>query len=162
MQIYNTNYWEAYDSYLSKKRVKASKIQREARRKKESGINKANVESRSYAKEIAKEMIFNPSVLEKRMQLLLDEHNIQYDFQRIFYIKDKLRRIKKFYIADFYISSSQTIIETDGAFHNNQIERDELRTADIQAHYPNIKIIRWRWHDFDSPSKVKVLLEKIR
>lgn len=71
-------------------------------------------------------------------------------------------QIRKFYIVDFYIPAKSIIIETDGKFHDEQIKQDEKRTSDIKKHYPNIKIIRWRWHDFDSYIKVKDLLNKIR
>jgi very-short-patch-repair endonuclease len=49
-------------------------------------------------------------------------------------------------------------LETDGKFHDEQVEEDKIRTRNITKHYSNIKVIRWRWNDFGSYTKMKELL----
>jgi len=129
--------------------------------------NKAKIETwnkvvRGYAKAFVKDTIKEPSVLEKKMQEFLDNFGIQYEFQKPLYIKKDNGKIKKFYIADFYIPVKSIIIETDGKFHDDQVKQDEERTAEIRKYYPNMKVIRWRWHDFSSPIKMKNLLNRLR
>jgi len=120
-------------------------------------IKEYNSSISETAEEYAKDMQKNPSELESRMKQLLDSKNIVYDFQRVFNIKYKNGRIRAFYIADFYVPSSNLIIETDGKFHDKQVEYDDMRTKNIQHSYPNIKVLRWRWNDFRSIRKLKKL-----
>lgn len=135
-----------------------NKIQKFLSKAQKAAILIHNKHMMSLAKEFAKDLRANPSELEKKMQLFLDAHNMQYDFQRIFYIKDFHDYIERFYIADFYIPSRNLIIETDGAFHEAQIKKDIKRTHDIKRHYSNIHVIRWKWHDFNSIKKLQELL----
>lgn len=123
--------------------------------------NERNERVRSWAKNYATKMRNEPSPLEQRMIEFLDCHGVEYQFQKIFYIKRKDNRIEKFYIADFYIPSRNIILETDGKFHDNQIKQDNQRSYDIKKHFPNVKILRWRFSDFKSPSKVKNLLKQV-
>lgn len=131
------------------------------KKKQEQCILKHNAEIRKYAKECAEDMITNPSFLELKMIEFLDSHSIKYQFQKIFYIEGKHKKITHFYIADFYIPSKNLILETDGKFHDDQIEQDELRTQNIIKHYPNIKVIRWKFHDFNSVVKMRELLRQV-
>ena len=104
------------------------------------------------------EMQCFPSKLEERMIGFLNNHQIDYEFQKIFYIREKDNWISRYYIADFYIPKTKLIIEVDGKFHDKQKQHDKTRTKTIQKHYPDVRIYRWRWHDFDDPSKVDELL----
>lgn len=167
MQVYNANYWEETRDYLLKKEsnkknsiLKKAKAKQEKQKKKQKQKHNRKMEKQSTC--YAEEMRAEPSFLERRMQQFLDRFGIQYEFQKVLDIKRKDGYIKKFYIADFYIPSKNLIIETDGAFHDNQVEYDENRTKYIQKQYPNIKVLRWRWHDFDSYAKVKNLLLAVR
>lgn len=167
MQVFNANYFEDYGSYISRKKSASSKSRkiRKGSSKKEKEKKKV-LKNNSIMSEIAdnyvERMKGNPSELEKRMQAFLNSFNINYEFQKVFSIKKKNGYILKFYIADFYIPSKNLIIETDGAFHDNQVEEDTARTTQIKENYPNVKVIRWRWHDFDSYSKMQNLLKEIR
>lgn len=159
MQVFNANYLDDYNNYIAKKN-KATKERRPINVDKKS-MQKHNSALKERATEFAEKMANEPSELEKKMQQFLDSQNVVYDFQRVFNIRKKNGRIRKFYIADFYVPSKNLIIETDGAFHDNQVKEDSIRTKQIQRHYPNIKILRWRWHDFESYTKMKNLLSAV-
>ena len=163
MKTFDANYWEDYTVYINNKKRQALQHEKKIKTKKELEKKLRDRDStiKGIANHYAEEMRDNPSELEKKMIQFLDSHNIQYDFQRVFLIKNKQKHIHAFYIADFYIPSKNLLIETDGAFHDKQIKEDNLRTKDIQAHYPNIKVIRWKWHDFESYVKMKDLVHKI-
>lgn len=154
--VRDANYWECSETSSRPRKSIVSKATVSKKTKKKN-IEAYNKVMRSYAVDNADDLRENPSELEKRMIDFLDYHSIIYDFQRIFYIKDKNGKVKRFYIADFYIPSKNLIIETDGAFHDKQVKQDEIRTKSIQHHYPNIKVIRWRWRDFQSIRKIKEL-----
>lgn len=164
MQVFNANYFEDYSSYLSKNKVTAckKKPQKSCRKKTKEKILKHNSEKMELAHHYAEDMKEAPSELEKKMQQFLDRFGIQYEFQKVINIKKKNGKISKFYIADFYIPSKNLIIETDGAFHDNQVEKDNYRTEQIKKQHPNIRIIRWRWHDFDSYAKQVRLLKEVK
>ena len=164
MQKYDANSWEDYTSYtLKKKREEMLREQRATKKKnKERVLRQHNSSVKGIAKKYANDMQKNPSELEKRMKDFLDNKGVVYDFQRVFNIKDKKGKIKKFFIADFYIPSCNLIIETDGKFHEDQSDYDEIRTQLIQHFYPNVKVLRWRWHDFESLNKMRSLISILR
>lgn len=114
------------------------------------------------AEKHAHSMRINPSYLEKLMMKFLKCHHVGYDFQKIFYIKDRYQNIKQYYIVDFYIPNKNLIIEVDGNFHKEQEEYDELRTKEIQKHYRKIKMFRFRYKDFRIPKKLMELLNRLK
>jgi very-short-patch-repair endonuclease len=166
MRIYDANSWELYQghrpptSYYGRGK-EATQTNTRTKFQKER-VQAHNDYMKIAAEKNAKEMQQNPSELERKMQEFLDNQGIDYDFQRIFYIKDRNGYIKKYYIADFYVMARDVIIETDGQFHNEQVEHDEYRAKIIQHHYPNTDIIRWKWHDFESYKKMKELISHLK
>lgn len=124
-------------------------------------IQKHNKELVDQAEYRAGQMQIWPSVLEERMKLFLDDHHIIYEFQKIFYIYASDGWITKYYIADFYIPESHIIIEVDGKFHDNQKLHDKYRTRDIEASYPGIQVLRYRWKDLSDEDKMLDLLNRI-
>lgn len=114
------------------------------------------------AKRHAHTMRLNPSPLEKMMMEFLKCHHVGYDFQKIFYIKDKKGCIKQYYIADFYIPNKKLIIEVDGKFHKEQEEYDTVRTNEILKHNKKTKLIRFEYKDFRVPKKLVSLLERLK
>lgn len=127
------------------------------KKEKERLLRQHNSSMTGIAKRHAVDMRSNPSELEKKMLLFLDNRGVIYDFQRVFNIKDREGRITKFFIVDFFIPKKNLIIETDGKFHDEQIYYDEIRTQLLQHSYPGIKVLRWRWQDFQSLRKLKEL-----
>lgn len=164
MEVLNANYWEDYSDYAAKKAAKTKYTERKKAIKKErkKKLKDHNSTLKGIAKHYAKDMRDEPSALEKKMMELLDRFSIQYEFQKPLFIKKKNSYIRKFYIADFYIPSKGIIIETDGKFHDDQVKQDEKRTKEIQKYHSNMKVIRWRWHDFDSYNKVKNLIDRLK
>ena len=124
-------------------------------------VQEHNKEIMHKAEYRAWEMTAYPSKLEERMQLFLDEHFIDYEFQRIFYIYDEDGWIIRYYIADFYIPDKSIIIEVDGKFHDRQRQHDKVRTKTIQEHYPNIEVLRYKWEDMNDYYKMEELLYEI-
>lgn len=155
MQKYDANSWELYYNSPPSKR-KESKEKLRARRDSFNSwmIGNARKNARSMRKE--------PSELEKKMQIFLDNQKVHYEFQKIMYIKKDNGFIQRYYIADFFIPKTGIIIETDGKFHDDQVEQDKLRTKDIQTHCGSYRIVRWRWHDFQSIKKMQCLLKLLK
>lgn len=169
MKVLDANDWEYIEAkrkaFIADKlhtKVVAKKHRCNVKKHKIDAITASNDYMKNAAEKNAKEMVKNPSELEKRMQEFLDDLHIPYDFQRIFYLKNKWGKIYQFFIADFYIWSKDLIIETDGKFHEDQKEYDEWRTKAIQEHYPHTEIIRWKWGDFNSYTKTKGLISKLK
>ena len=109
----------------------------------------------------ANEMKAFPSRLEERMIAFLDEYNIWYEFQKIFYIYADDGWITRYYIADFFIPDKNLIIEVDGKFHNDQKQHDKLRTKTIQAHYPDVEVVRYTWDDMADKDRMRDLIWEI-
>ena len=109
----------------------------------------------------ADEMRMWPTPLEEKMKDFLDESFVDYEFQKIFYIYADDGWITRYYIADFYIPSSNVIIEVDGKFHDRQRQKDKMRTREIQDSYPDIEVYRARWKDMFDSAFLEELLYKI-
>ncbi len=128
------------------------------------GSAKKTKETNRRMKEIAEKYALkgrnNPSPLEKAMIEFLKAHHIEFEFQKPCCIfKDKV--ITQFFILDFYIPIKKIVIETDGKYHDSQIEYDDYRTKTIKKQYPGTKVIRWRFKDFHSVECMKKLLKQI-
>lgn len=110
----------------------------------------------------AEEMKTWPSPLEERMKEFLDDMSVRYESQKIFYIYADDGWIIRYYIADFYIPDKKIIIEVDGKFHDKHKQHDKQRTRDIQEHYVDIEVLRYRWKDVSDHKKMQELLAIIR
>ena len=102
----------------------------------------------------------NPSPLEKVMMEFLNSHYVKYDFQKPCCIY-KNNIITQFFIVDFYIPAKKIIIETDGKFHDTQLEYDAYRTKMIKKQHLGVTIIRWKFKNFYSVEDMKKLLKQI-
>ena len=119
--------------------------------------NREVIETAEYR---ATQMKLWPSPLEERMQNLLDENNIEYESQKIFYIYADDGWIIRYYIADFFVPNANLIIEVDGKFHDEHKLHDKERTKIIQENYPEVEVYRWKGKDFKDKYKVEELLFK--
>ena len=124
-------------------------------------VQQHNFELMSQAEYRASQMNIWPSPLEERMKDFLDDHDIDYRSQEIFYIYADDGWIIRYFIADFYVPELQLIIEVDGKFHDEHKQYDKERTKLIQENYPGVEIYRWKWNDFKDRYKVEELLTKL-
>jgi very-short-patch-repair endonuclease len=46
------------------------------------------------------------------------------------------------FVLDFYCASARLVVEVDGAVHDQQVERDNARTAALEAH--GLRVVRFR------------------
>lgn len=122
--------------------------------------NIGNKKMQQVAERYAAKSRNNPSPLEKSMMEFLNNHHVKYEFQKPCCIYDK-GVITQFFIVDFYISDKKIIIETDGKYHDAQLEYDDYRTKRIKKQHPDVNIIRWRFKDFHSVEKMEKLLQKV-
>ena len=99
-----------------------------------------------------------PSPLEERMKNFLDEHCVEYEEQKIFYIYADDGWIIRYFIADFYIPEKELIIEVDGKFHNEQKQKDKIRTKILQENYPEIEVLRFTWEYLSDEDTMDELL----
>ena len=102
-----------------------------------------------------------PSPLEERMKKFLDDNDIYYESQKIFYIYAEDGWIIRYYIADFFVPDRNIIIEVDGKFHDDHKQHDKMRTREIQEQYPEVEVLRYRWKDLSDEGKMEDLLERI-
>ena len=102
-----------------------------------------------------------PSPLEERMKEFLDDNDIYYEAQKIFYIYAEDGWIIRYYIADFFVPDRNIIIEVDGKFHDDHKQHDKMRTREIQEQYPEVEVLRYRWKDLSDEGKMEDLLERI-
>ena len=110
----------------------------------------------------AAEMQDFPSPLEERMKRYLDTYRIDYEFQKIFYIRKDDGWIATYYIADFFIPDRNIIIEVDGKFHSKQKQKDKNRTKEIQEYYPEVRVLRYTWDDLSDIDKMTRLMKKLK
>ena len=110
----------------------------------------------------AAEMQDFPSLLEERMMRYLDTNGIDYESQKIFYIREDDGWIVRYYIADFFVPGKNIIIEVDGKFHDKQKQKDKNRTKEIQKYYPDVKVLRYTWNDLSNIDKMTRLVAKLR
>ena len=110
----------------------------------------------------ANEMKLYPSKLEERMIEFLENHRIDYEAQKIFYIYAEDGWIIRYYIADFYVPDHHIIIEVDGKkYHEHHSQHDKERTRNIQEQYPEVEVLRYTWGDLSDEDKMADLLWKI-
>ena len=126
-----------------------------------SRIKDHNQEIMYKARYRADEMTTFPTRLEERMQEFLDNHMIEYEFQKIFYIYADDGWIIRYYIADFYVPKVHLIIEVDGKFHDDQKQHDKNRTKTIQEQYPDVEVVRYTWDDLSDDEIMMDLLWKV-
>ena len=137
MLMRHVNFWEEDWDSKSKTRVLTRRLKKEDNNKR----------MEDSAEIHAWEMRNNPSWLEKQMMEFLDNHNIKYEFQKIFYISGKDGYKQRYFIADFFIPDRNLIIEMDGKQHKEHVEYDNRRTALIKEHYRKIKVVRFTYRD---------------
>ena len=127
-----------------------------------SRITEHNKEVRYQAEYRADEMKAWPSPLEERMKNFLDEHCIDYEFQKIFYIYADDGWILRYYIADFFIPYANVIVEVDGKkYHEHHKQHDRDRDRTIIENYPDVKVLRYTWNDLSDEDKMKKLLWEV-
>jgi very-short-patch-repair endonuclease len=124
-------------------------------------IQQHNREVINSAEFRASEMKTWPSPLEEKMKGLLEKYHIEYEWQKISYIKADDGWIIRYYIADFYIPKFKIIVEVDGKFHDKQKGYDKKRTKDIQEAYPYVGVIRFKWDDLKDDSAIFMLLSYV-
>lgn len=120
--------------------------------------NKEVIASAEYRSE---EMKTWPSPLEEIMKKHLENHNISYEEQKIFYITADNGKIIRYYIADFYVPSRKIIIEVDGKFHNAHRQKDKHRTREIQENYSGVEVLRFTWKDVHDASTMNNLMVRL-
>ena len=123
-----------------------------------SRLSEHNREIISSAEYRAGEMKTWPSPLEERMKNFLDEHCVEYEEQKIFYIYADDGWIVRYFIADFYIPEKELIIEVDGKFHNEQKQKDKIRTKILQENYPEVEVLRFTWENLSDEDTMDELL----
>jgi very-short-patch-repair endonuclease len=101
----------------------------------------------------------HPSELEKKMKDLLDGSRIQYEFQKVIYIKSFGGFIKQYFIVDFFIPSRDIIIEVHGKPSEEQQKYASERKKAIKKAYPLYAIVDWYRADFNSYTKMKKLVD---
>lgn len=108
------------------------------------------------AKNNQKELIKNATPEELKMKLILNELNISYEFNKIYYTGFG------YYYADFYLPQYNVIIEIDGKQHQKTFDRewDALRTENLIYIHGVNRVIRIKNESMIVDSNVKEFLLK--
>lgn len=120
-----------------------------------------NREVRAVAQYRASQMAIWPSPLEEEMKKILEGNNIEYEFQKIFYIYEG-SMIIRYYIADFFVPKANLIIEVDGKFHDKHRLHDKNRTKEIQRENKDVEVLRFNRKDLHDPVRINDLLFRIK
>ena len=91
-------------------------------------------------KDYNKENIPLAKTLRKNMTPL--ERKLKYDFLRNYPVRFQRQKAIGNYIVDFYCARARLVIELDGGGHYTaeQIEKDEMRTKDLES--MNLTVVR--------------------
>lgn len=113
-------------------------------RAKNDSVRRYNDSIRAVASRFIQDMVFNPTVAERKVEELLKHNHVVYISQYPIYIKDENGKIVRFYIADFYIPENNVIVEVDGGYHDIDIQKryDAFRTEDICSYDPELRVFR--------------------
>lgn len=109
------------------------------------------------AKGIRRDLIKNITPSEKIIKSFLSNNRINHDFQKIIYTKSS------FYVGDFYIPDKNIIIEVDGGYHEDTIQRvkDKQRTSELLKLGIN-KIVRIENKDVYKHAALLKLLKSVK
>ena len=113
-----------------------------------SAIDKAKEDRKKLlagrAEEFREKLVKNPTEAELKFKAFLKMMKIEYDFQKIIYVGNT------FYIVDFYFPKYNIIIEIDGGYHKDALQRkkDWSRTYTLQN--MNKKVFRIDNKDVDN------------
>ena len=111
---------------------KRNKSRKSKVQKKEEYLQKVKTQSKKRLQETAEkfrsDLIKNQTPSEARLKVILRLMGIKYEFQKIYYTK------KSFYVADFYLTEHDIVIELDGGYHNTQEQKkkDSIRTKELK------------------------------
>ncbi|MBQ4629769.1 MAG: DUF559 domain-containing protein [Clostridia bacterium] len=84
-----------------------------------------------------------------RNRMTKEERHLWYDFLKKLPVNVYRQKVIGEYIADFYISSSKTVIELDGSQHyeDANLKKDEER--DLYMNSQGIKVLRYSNYDIN-------------
>lgn len=108
----------------SKRVTKQQKAEEYLKRRK----NLTRIKLHDRAEEFRTDLIKNQTPSETKFKAILKMMRIKYEFQKIYYTKTS------FYVADFYLSEHDMIIEIDGGYHNDpkQKIKDAQRSKELK------------------------------
>jgi len=100
-------------------------------------VQKEYISLEERAEKFREDLIKNQTTAEIKFKAHLKHLNINYIFQKIFYMD------KSFYIVDFYLPKYKTIIEIDGRYHNTKDQKnlDRKRSKTIKEQKGDIRRI---------------------
>ena len=96
--------------------------------------NKKSNQLINLSKQAKRKLVNKTTHAENKFKKYLSDQNVNYEFQKIIYLKDNEGNVTDFYIADFYVTDYNLIIELDGDYHDNddQIEKDIERDETLK------------------------------
>jgi very-short-patch-repair endonuclease len=96
-----------------------------------------------WARQLRNRQLRKPSRLELKFKRLLDLHNIDYVWQKIFIFNGR------YVCVDFYFQNSRTVIEVDGPYHEKKKQKrsDVLRTNWIKSNTEALEVLRIHYTD---------------
>ena len=159
----NYELWQQEVENRKKSYRKALKKQLSTKKGKKKYKQTNNTDKRAVAKEYAASLIANATEAEKQLYKIMTAMGIEFKFQHPIYNKDKDGVIKNFYIADFYLPKSNTVIEVDGGYHltAEQLKKDNSRTESIKMHHSGVRVMRIKNSEVMDGIKVMNFLKRV-
>lgn len=113
-----------------------------------------NEKLEAYAEEKASWLRTQKSRTEEELIKLFKEKGINFKFKKIVYNRSSGGFIKQFFIIDFYIPSSNLVIETT---YGQGGSSTGLRKYTICKNIPNVRFLYWRYDDFLKEDRLQLL-----
>lgn len=115
---------------------------------------------KSEGKYNSKIMFKNPTSLEKKLQAILDDNQIKYVFQKLFYKRVEGTRdcIEAYYIANFWIPQKRIVLNVEAAPRKNQPEYWGFSTKDFSGIVAKSQVLNISRKDFECPTFVDELV----
>lgn len=106
----------------------------------------------------------NPSENELLLKGILDEHNVKYKFQKIFFksIEGKKKCAESYYIAPFWLPRKKLIIEVSPSKRDKVSKNMNFRIYNALEAFPKAQCIKLTKKDLTAPGFIKDFIDLIK
>ena len=102
-----------------------------------------------------------PTITEKSIKKFLDDHEVNYESQKVYYVKDH-GCITHYYIGAFYIPSKNLLIHVTDKEIRKYVKVDDYRTLDPSKAVHGTRIVKWQHNGQLSYAAMKQLYGLIK
>lgn len=104
----------------------------------------------------------HPSDGEKQMQEFLHNQNVEYQFKKVFYVKDRYGMISQYFVVDFYVPKKDVAISLGYKSFSEEDKYLYYKYERLAKKNPHMKFFHWRPSDFHSYCNMKSLVKEVK